>query len=475
MKRLTAVFLFLIVWTPITLLWAAPVPDTGQCKCYNYSGEIPCPSPGQDFYGQDANYTINPPSYTKLDNNCNALKDSATSWAMVRDNVTGLIWEVNTSKYGVKKYTWYDSNPMTNRGGAGAKGDVTGTENYIKELNVASYGRYCDWRLPTITELAYIVDRNPGTTIYSTFFPNTGASWYWSSTTNAYDTDTAYLMNFYYGYDNARYKNYYAYVRAVRGGQSGTFENSVIGSFDIVKNDTIQNTMPAGRFTVNGDGTVTDSSTGLMWQQRTPDNIMNWKGALDYCNSSSISLHRDWRLPNTNELRSLIDHKRYNPAIDILYFPNTAASDYWSSTTTARGTNAWTVDFYCGFGMDSDKGGNVSNNGKSDSFYVRAVRGGQNWLLGHLFISTPAQAAFLAVGANMEILWQPQKITDNVAITLSRDGGKTWETIIASTPNDGSHPWIVSSPQSVNCMLKIEPVNDRTKGTVQGLFTVYVR
>ena len=57
--------------------WAAPVPDTGQTKCYNATVEITCPSPGQPFYGQDANYSINPMSYTKLDGSGNALPDSA--------------------------------------------------------------------------------------------------------------------------------------------------------------------------------------------------------------------------------------------------------------------------------------------------------------------------------------------------------------------------------------------------------------
>ena len=61
-----------------TVVWAAPVPDTGQTKCYNATVEIPCPSPGQPFYGQDANYTINPMSYTKLDDSGNALPDSAS-------------------------------------------------------------------------------------------------------------------------------------------------------------------------------------------------------------------------------------------------------------------------------------------------------------------------------------------------------------------------------------------------------------
>ena len=129
---------------------------------------IPCPSPGQPFYGQDGNYSINPMSYTKLDGSGNALPDSAASWVMVRDNVTGLIWEMKTNKDGVKNYndphdadntyTWYDSNPATNGGNVGTPGNGTDTEDFINALNNAHYGDYSDWRLPTIKELAYTVD-----------------------------------------------------------------------------------------------------------------------------------------------------------------------------------------------------------------------------------------------------------------------------------------------------------------------------
>ena len=63
------------------LVFAWPVPDTGQTKCYDDAGnEIACPQPNEAFYGQDGNYTINPPSYTKLDANGNVLPNSATSW-----------------------------------------------------------------------------------------------------------------------------------------------------------------------------------------------------------------------------------------------------------------------------------------------------------------------------------------------------------------------------------------------------------
>jgi hypothetical protein len=200
-------------------VWAAPVPDTGVTKCYNATVEITCPSPGQPFYGQDANYTINPMSYTMLN-------------GMVKDNVTGLIWESKTNKDDKKNYndphdadntyTWYDSNPATNGGFAGTPGDGTDTEDFINALNSAHFGGYSDWRLPTIKELDSIVNLDipyPGPTINTTYFPNTVSSFYWSSTTSAYNTYVAWGVYFGYGGDLVDGKNCYGYVRSVRGGQ----------------------------------------------------------------------------------------------------------------------------------------------------------------------------------------------------------------------------------------------------------------
>jgi hypothetical protein len=73
------------------MAFAAPVPDTGQIKCYDNTQEIPCPQPGFPFYGQDGNYTINPPSYTDLGN------------GILWDNVTGLQWQQATAP---GTYTW---------------------------------------------------------------------------------------------------------------------------------------------------------------------------------------------------------------------------------------------------------------------------------------------------------------------------------------------------------------------------------
>ena len=76
---------------------AGSVPDTNQTRCYNAAGdEITRPQPGEAFYDQKAQYTINSPSYTKLDTRGNDLQDDAASWVMVRDNVMGLISTIFT-------------------------------------------------------------------------------------------------------------------------------------------------------------------------------------------------------------------------------------------------------------------------------------------------------------------------------------------------------------------------------------------
>jgi hypothetical protein len=161
-----------------------------------------------------------------------------------------------------------------------------------------------------------------------------------------------------------------------------------------------------------------------------------------------------------------VDYGRYNPSIDTVFFPNTVSSYYWSSTTYANYTGyAWLVNFAYGYG---------SNYPKFGSYYVRAVRGGQCRLLDHLIIWAPVQVARWDIGYPKEITWDGKGIPEAVKISISRQGGKegTFETIVDSTPNDGSYAWIVTGPESFNCVLKIEPLDQPDKGTTQGLFSI---
>jgi hypothetical protein len=211
-------------------LW--PVPDTGQTTCYNNTLDITCPLPGQAFYGQDASYSINTPSYTKLDAGCTALPANATTWSMVRDEVTGLIWEEKHAMGdGVNYadpndadniYTWYD-------GATGTPGPGTDTIDFINAMNTANYGGFSDWRMPTVKELQTILDYGRYyPSINTTYFPNTVESSYWSSTPLAGDSASAWRVYFDQSYVMYDYKSYSGSVRAVRSGQCGALSNLFI-------------------------------------------------------------------------------------------------------------------------------------------------------------------------------------------------------------------------------------------------------
>ena len=132
-----------------------------------------------------------------------------------------------------------------------------------------------------------------------------------------------------------------------------------------------------GDFTRSANGVVTDSRTNLEWQDDYSDNggsIKNttWRNAIDYCVNLNLDGNSDWRLPNLNELTSLVDDKKYNPSIDAI-FQNTSytySNYYWSSTTNANNNDdAWIVAF--------DYGNQYNNGTKNYSQYVRCVRAGQ--------------------------------------------------------------------------------------------------
>jgi alpha-tubulin suppressor-like RCC1 family protein len=425
------------------------IPDTGQTKCYDHEKEILCPNPGEDFYGQDASYNINPQSFTKLDAQGNELPDSATEWTMVRDNITGLIWEVKTDDGSIhdkdNTYTWYDSNPETNGGDAGTEGDGTDTEDFIKMLNDIKYGGFNDWRLPTMKELISLANfGKAGPPINTSYFPKTKSVLYWSCNYKASSVKNALGVTFGFGSCWFTSKSSSYYVRAVRSKKCRSFE----------------------KFVINDHETVTDTFTGLMWQKESSLNGMNWQRAIEHGKALSISDYNDWRLPTIKELFTIVDFLRY-PAINKNIFDGHLPAFYWSSTPTANNIDpAWVIDF---------EHGNNYNHHKSVSYYVRVVRGGQHQASDTLLILSPNQASIWHIKEKMPIKWDTQNITENVTISISREGGKsgTYIPIASNIPNDGNFQWTITQPPSVNCMLRIEPVNNPDKGTSQGLFTIY--
>src|SRR5690606_30594747 len=115
-------------------------------------------------------------------------------------------------------------------------------------------------------------------------------------------------------------------------------------------NAAAKDAAPAARFTDNGDGTVTDTRTGLMWSRETIcTKEVDHKTAGNLCGTLALGGHSDWRLPTLQELFSLADHGRYEPAIDTDAFPDTKSDWYWTSTECAwSSVRAWCVDFDSG-------------------------------------------------------------------------------------------------------------------------------
>jgi hypothetical protein len=452
MKQPNKITIYLTLNILIVSLYAlaGPIPDTGITKCYNDTEEIPCPQPGEPFYGQDGNYIINPPSYTKLDAQGNDLPDSATEWVMVRDNVTGLIWEVKTDDGSVhdkdNKYTWYDPNDETNGGNPGTPGDGTDTEDFIAALNESNFGGFNDWRLPTIKEWSSIIDNGiTSNKIDKNYFPNNMRTNYFSSTTSTSNSAKAGYAEFSHGYISYINKSYNQYVRAVRCERSRRFDSLIM----------------------NGDDTITDIKTGMMWQIQT--SRFSWKEAISFCENLMIAGYSDWRLPNIDELFSIVDPTRNYPSINPDYFYDTKSSFYWSSSTYYDG-RVWGVLFDEGYFYYNSQ--MYSN--KSDEFNVKAVRGGQNRIPGHLIIEKPEQASRWVIGDSLKFIWETKDINTNLQISLSRHGGKegTFETIAENINNEGQYTWTVTGPSSFNCILKIEAVDGLDISTTQGLFSI---
>lgn len=171
--------------------------------------------------------------FTKIAVNGSSLAASATSWSCVRDNATGLTWEVKTDDGGLRDkdwtYTWYNPDPTTNGGSAGVQngGTCSGglscdTAGYVAAANAAGLCGYDEWRMPKMEELLSIVDYGvayPGPTIDTDYFPNTSSSFFWSGTPCVGGSDNAWPIHFSYGFDSNSHKNQYYAVRLVRSGQ----------------------------------------------------------------------------------------------------------------------------------------------------------------------------------------------------------------------------------------------------------------
>lgn len=156
----------------------------------------------------------------------------------------------------------------------------------------------------------------------------------------------------------------------------GTAKTGQLTSYRTGDDGTYEKGYPktGARFVDNGDGTITDKATGLMWAKDgngagcNNGSTLAWAAAITFAEGLSFAGYSDWRLPNVRELMSIVDYGAVAPAINST-FTNTQSDDYWSSTTYAGNSdNAWSVNFF---------GGDVVDFDKDNDYDVRPVRGGQ--------------------------------------------------------------------------------------------------
>lgn len=330
---LTLVLPFLYSERPDNLTY--PVVDTGQSDCFDNLDIITSPTPGSSFYGQDAQYSGYQPSYT--DNNDGT----------ITDNVTGLMWT---------------KSPDLNHDGLINVSDKLTHPEALASADTLTASGYTDWRLPSIKELYSLIlfsgldcsgydgnnpdqlvpfintdyfdfgygDENSGERIIDAQFATTTI---YTGTTMG-GNQTMFGVNF----ADGRIKGYPVYVA-----QENEYKTFYVY---YVRGDS---TYGVNNFIDNGNGTVTDTAIGLMWQQDDSGSGMDWENALQWVqtkNNDNYLGYDDWRMPNAKELQSIVDYSRSlsatNSAAINAIFNCSAVNDegstqnypfYWSSTT----------------------------------------------------------------------------------------------------------------------------------------------
>ncbi len=270
--------------------------QTGQVNCYDAAGGlIPCPGSGQD--GELRRGAPWPqPRFSLPD---------GPGGALVRDNLTGLEWARDA---GIAEY------PL----------DWSEAHDFVERMNMETALGRDGWRLPDRRELRSLLsfqERNPALP-QGHPFRNVMLNWYWTSTTAAINREYAWYVHMegarcFYGN-----KQQYFMLWPVCG-------------------DAESPSPPGPRFEADGD-TVTDLLTGLRWRRLADltGGVLTWEEAL----KAAASLNPEgtppgkgygWRLPNINELDTLVDLERHSPALPDGHPFEQVQEGYWSSTTSA--------------------------------------------------------------------------------------------------------------------------------------------
>lgn len=300
------------------------LPDTDQSFVYDENGDVvENVDKSSPYYGADATYSINPLSY--------------------HDNGNGTVTDLNTG------LMWQQSPDFERMSFDEAK-------EYVETLEI---GGYNDWRLPSIKELYSLAYFNgeliPGgdsqpyiNTDYFDFEYDRllFAGQYFSSTVYVkngvqnYSEHGSLLAVFGFNFADGHIKSYE--TGYYFDGTEITKEDNIMLPGCYVR--AVRGTTPLYDmdYSDNGDETVTDNSTGLMWSQNDSGERMDWIEALEYAETAELAGYSDWRLPNSKELESLVDYEKTTfPAINTDFFNMTVTSFeseedrayFWTGTT----------------------------------------------------------------------------------------------------------------------------------------------
>ena len=283
----------------------------------------------------------------------------------VHDNHTGLTWQRSPDTDGDSVLTRRDKLTLAQAQALPAK------------LNAAKFGGFADWRLPTIKELYSLFDgrgtdpsgpMNSDTSRLTPFIDTRFFKFAYGDTRagervidSQYASSTRYVglsargggKLFGVNFADGRIKGYD--LQMPGGTEKTFFVQCVRGNPAYGRND----------FHDNGDGTITDLATGLMWCKADSGTGMNWQDALAWAQKMNAEKHlgyNDWRLPSVKELQSIVDYARspdttHSAAIDPLFDCTTITNEarqvdypfYWSATTHA-GLMGGAAAMYVAFG-----------------------------------------------------------------------------------------------------------------------------